>query len=209
MLCISVGSYRQLWCWCQWKSCRGCYWPYSDTYLCLIVGQPLAWKNTYMSGYKCLVDKRQKVMLCHNTWCHLGQSENLIFCVMLASCTCSIWQNILSRIYQNIGCLFKGSVDRIITLESCWARWWGGHVPRLVPILSASSCQALVPRCQHSLLSPWHPRLRVYERALYWRQAALKEYRWVMVLYALNYNQVLNRPHVYPLWLRTFHGEGK
>ena len=45
----------------------------------------------------------------HNTH-DLGQSENLIFCVSLATCTCIIWRNILSHIWHH----FKHSVCSFI-----------------------------------------------------------------------------------------------
>jgi len=43
----------------------------------------------------------------------LGQLEDWIFCVSLASRTCNVWRNMLSRIWQRMGRHFKGSVDML------------------------------------------------------------------------------------------------
>ena len=54
-----------------------------------------------------------------NRWilCHLGQLEDWIFCVSLATPTCNGWRNVLSHICQRIGHHFKRSVDTLIGLK--------------------------------------------------------------------------------------------
>ena len=48
----------------------------------------------------------------HNAQCHFGQSEDWIFCVSLATCTCIGWHNILSGFCRSIKL-------RLIVLSIC------------------------------------------------------------------------------------------
>jgi len=57
-------------------------------YRLLTYGQPFCrtiWIDVWFN-------KRRKITLCHITQRHLGQSEDWIFCVSLATSTCNVWR---------------------------------------------------------------------------------------------------------------------
>jgi len=49
---------------------------------------------------------------------HLGQYEDWIVCVYLATTTCNVWRNMLSRICRSMECHFKSSGDTLIIICS-------------------------------------------------------------------------------------------
>ena len=59
-------------------------------------------------------NKRREFTKHHYEQHHLGQSEDWIVCVYLATCACNIWCNILSLISRSIRRHFKCSADMLI-----------------------------------------------------------------------------------------------
>jgi len=60
----------------------------------------------------------------HNAQCHLGQLNDWIVCVSLATCTCIVWSNNLSRICWSIEHNYKRSVNTLIIKTSSYANPW-------------------------------------------------------------------------------------
>ena len=56
----------------------------------------------------------QDISLHHKAQCHLGQSGDCIYCILLIKRTCNVWRNVLFRICRSNGCQFKHSVNTLI-----------------------------------------------------------------------------------------------
>jgi len=64
----------------------------------------------------------------------LAKSEDWIFYVLLATCTCNIWRYMLSRIGRAIRCQFKPSIDTLIVcVKGEHGPWWEAVGQRLQP----------------------------------------------------------------------------
>ena len=84
------------------------------SWLCVSPWQ-LTYRHTLWNDVWCS-DKWWEIKYRHNVQCHLGQSENWIFCVPLVTPTWNVWRNVLSRICRSIRRHFKHSVDTLIAV---------------------------------------------------------------------------------------------